>query len=261
MGIRIQKHLGFGLDTLQLNDEGEFDDPRLTIQDLDEKIYKSKLNGLLKFLDTKSDEHTYLDVDGQQVRTDELAFLESRLRRAETASKYNTSDYVHLFWGGEDFQDKETDKGIILFQPYLNAEEWTHYDDAIDYSVAVESSQWGNNLSAQAQHLIVSPYPYNGSYTDYVTGEPVNADYWKMAYSLEQSKVTQPVSGSQAEDLDKVIERIATQELGYNSYAEAAERVFPTVPAEIIAMAQWLNIFADEKTVRTLKPMIVTSWS
>ena len=266
MGIRINKRLGFGLTDVQLDEDGCINDPRISSDALD-NLYSNKVESYYEYLVEKFGEpwsKTKKALDGGKLpsfssfKTD-LLFMgihkdekERQKAFSQTASKFvlalDNTEY--------QFEGHDDPKGILLLQPYMSADLWTHHDNGIDYAESQQKAvdaEDSNPMAVEVLHLDYAQYPYNGIYVDSRTMESVNAQYWHIARDTYSRKAENPEEAQKAADL-------IAQHLGYADYAEAHNFIAPEIPPEMVHLAEWLNLFHDISDIHTLRPMIVTYW-
>jgi hypothetical protein len=131
-------------------------------------------------------------------------------------------------------------KNVILFQPFIKS--WSRYDNSIDYY---------ENPSQMSKIKLInrSLYPFE-SYINLKT----NLNYILVndnRFSL--INIIQILNSDYSNDYDY-------SKYGFVDKKDAQTNIVPIVPDIIHAYIKYLNIFNDENTILTLKPMIYTYW-
>jgi hypothetical protein len=129
-------------------------------------------------------------------------------------------------------------KNVILFQPFIKS--WSRYDNSIDYY---------ENPSQMSKIKLInrSLYPFE-SYINLKT----NLNYILVndtRFSL--INIIQILNSDYSNEYDY-------SEYGFVDKKDAQTNIVPIVPDIIHAYIKYLNIFNDENTILTLKPMIYT---
>lgn len=260
MGIRLHKHMGFGLDNLVLDNQGKIDDPRINTSAFDQLPSLTLIEYKQWLLEKSASQTVGVEEPNfhPSVTNSDLVYLRHE-RVDEGLKQKSASNYIHS-WPTVD-NKVSGDKGILLMQPYITVKEWSRFDDAIDYAEYAEQVEAGNiSIAPEVTKLTYAPYPYDGFYVDRRTGEPVDRQIWNVIRRLADS-VKQDSDDNEHQKGSEMVQRMVKNTLGFSSLDEAKKSIKPQTPSEVVDFATWANIFTDTTTAHTLTPMIVRSWS
>lgn len=240
MGIRIHKKIGYGLDDVQYQDI-KIVDQRFNLED-----------GYFAF-----------DCEDQEEIFSGSKFFEHLEKRVENEQKEkNISMLLFDFCYLKDLNLKEFDffdyitydsefglKNVILFQTF--SEDWTRYDNIIDYVEETENRQ-KNNYKILKRPI----YPYE-NWINLKTG----LDYLEVdGKRLRLVELLRAVNYFE-EFVDIEVDEEYLKTFGFDSIEDVKNNIKPAVPEIIKEYCKWLKIFKDEKIVDTLKPMVYNYWS
>lgn len=143
-------------------------------------------------------------------------------------------------------------KKVILFQPFNEVEEWSHYDDMLDYLESGKVARAKVNFLKESAWSGI--YPWTGSMYRF-RGEPVSTyndkDYVKGV--LNVTHFSQLVGY-----WDKKLKPHGKPEV----IEDLKNNWRCSIPAEIVAVLLYLDIVKDVKSfINDLRPMIYTYWS
>lgn len=182
-------------------------------------------------------------------------FLQHLQQKSQQEVPYNLQDVIaHVkVWESckgelvtivDEFGD-EQDQTVLLITPFLVANGWHHSDDAIDY---IELSlQADPDSEPKIAYIPKNPFPFVGV-MDKLTGEKI--PHALMEYIELASYVSQ-------ERLDELVRKESNST--YSSFTELQDRMVPSVPAEVRATADYLNLLEPDEW-KKLRPMILTYW-
>ncbi|ACL42313.1 hypothetical protein Achl_4362 (plasmid) [Pseudarthrobacter chlorophenolicus A6] len=146
---------------------------------------------------------------------------------------------------------------VMALVPPSYASTWIQDDNIFDY---VEAHLGGEADTSPALHDVPGIDPYDGRWMDKATGLELNYNYvrgYRRALALN----------SDVEQHDIAARRISfagrprPEEPLFADAAIAAERLTRLVPAEIRELALLGNLFTDQGTWTSLRPILYTYWS
>jgi hypothetical protein len=225
MGIRIKKRMGYSLSLKQLNDLGIYTDMSWAHNDFLEDT--DKWNLMCDEIISVAKE--YKD------RKDNPFFMESMYLKMskEKSDEDISSDYsLRKLKGGEFYQyitydDEFGDEDTILFQPLVCGENWSRYDDAIDYvEASLDETLMGPKVIRHNRTL----YPFINLMRKNEESYLGIEQYWEPCY------------------LDK------------SDFKSAV----PTCTYGVMIILKYMEIVSPENladTIMTLKPTIYSYWS
>lgn len=235
MGIRIYKQLGWGLTDLKENEQGYTDDPRINTEALEhrEELGPEYLRHLIALRDAEEEEwDAWFDLSMP------IAMIEA----CEAEDGRVPWPIVH---SGEPYQGK-----VLLIQsPGL---PWSRYADPIDHG---EEIALHPGMKSRIVPMLSGIYPFEGLYMDSRTGRPINSGLVTNLRNLSQ----QWISEGSEKHLD-VANRLA-KVMGFEHIEEAAEHIAPRVPADILQICAWTNLFTGPDVWLQLRPMLYVHWS
>jgi len=240
MGIRINIKMGYGLVDL----ESGIDDPRIDSVSLasHQKNSNQFATGFLDHL-----RKVVKQVD--KSHDSEFHGLEYALLIQQLESK---QDLLSL-WDVVLCDGESGLENVMLLIPPSCEETWSRYDDPIDYYLFGATGPFQmNDLPGSGWVYDTNRplYPWVG-YMDRHNGERVlspTADLIRDFYVIKQA--ANP-------DLLKSL----CEELGVSNEEELEQRFGAFVPLEIRELVKYLNLFNDEKTTYTLRPLIYCFWA
>lgn len=239
MGIRIKKVIGYGLTNVK-HDGYKLDDPRINA---DSPFFLRDgtltLAGYINFLEGKTGD------DGRHNRDYGMEYYwlkndDNRQRRGHR----DPEGCVH-------WQPEYGLPNVLLLRPVAN-DDWSRYDDTIDW---IEETYLRSEKHAQQpwarkfQHGI---YPYSGSYMDSRDGRRL--DDTVMVWIRLRS------DGKPGAERDEALDGLA-EILGFKDHKQANRYIAPIVPGEIRALAEYGELFTDDKVLLQLRPLIYCYWS
>lgn len=239
MGIRVHKRLGYGLA-----DVAE-DDPRINPASALLQYDRLSVLEYRRFLD-----HRYRE----RRKSDEFVWShdEITLRHEPRFDRMDLSDCVA---GGEEYGLAS----VLLLCPVSLNGEWSRFDDAIDY---MEETYLRPAAERQANHVQLfrhGIHPFNGSYMDARTGEPMSQEVmtWIRAASSFEAETGRGSDDSlPREELD-AITKASTP---FGTFDEAAGNIVPLVPGEVRDLAEYGDLFTAPDVWRQLRPMLYVYW-
>lgn len=182
-------------------------------------------------------------------------FLHYLQQKPQQETSYNLHDVIaHVkVWESckgeivtivDEFGD-EQDQTVLLITPFLVANEWHRSDDAIDY---IELSlQADPDSEPKIAYIPKNPFPFTGT-MDKLTGEKIPhalTEYLELATYVSQER------------LDELVRKESNST--YSSFSELQDRMVPSIPAEVRAIADYLNMLKPDEW-KKLRPMLLTYW-
>jgi len=247
MGIRIHKMVGYGLDDVKYDtDNWKMLDPRFAkggYFDLD--CYQKEDN----FTDAGFDE--YLDKaikeDPEEFSDLSIAQHSRKEHREKNGGEYS---YKHTISSCVVYDAEFGMENVMVFTPPVFGTDWQRYDDIIDYYEPTHREKDGgiNNGITLLNRPI---WPFE-SYVDCRTMPPTRLDNLKHSLYLDFKNI---------EDLTQKHLNFILKELNVESVEEMQEYIRPIVPEELVVLLKYLNVFADDKHIHELKPMLYWYWS
>lgn len=227
MGIRVHKLVGYGLDDVLADEDGELADPRINAASplLESGHGDATTSGYFAWAaEHKDDFGGMLPGPG---------WFSAPLRENEpyTATVHEGGEYGL--------------SNVLLLRP-VGELSWARSDDTIDY---VEES-FTHDQQNRVMRLRGGIYPYSGSWMRTDTGETLTdaALMWVRMVNSDR-----PVSA-------RLLDSFA-QEAGFADHDEALRLAAPTVPAPIRALAAYGDLFTDATVWRQLRPMLYVFWA
>ncbi len=241
MGIRIQKVLGYGLSNVIANkDRWDYgDDPRFNKDSylFDEFDGGYSVEGFKQHLL----ECVYA-IGDEDLKRFELRML---IRDLEDPDKKFTFDLY-------DSIKRDMEMGldnVICFVPPSQFRAWVRHDDIIDYCDPSNRSDDGG-IKENLILLDNAIYPYV-SYINIKEMPPTTLTGTQMQhyYSLKNN------------GFDKLVEtETVFKSLGVENKKELETMLVPLIPAELVELLKYLEIFVDESCIYQLRPMIYSWW-
>lgn len=253
MGIRIHKVLGYGITDYKGKKDPRFSEAFKNYEWRESEITVEKLIEWLKanpkeMIDICSIDGGHMTAYYKQQKKTDAEIVASMLSIYDKSNlKIDIQDCV-------THQDEYGLKKVIVFQPFNELENWSHFDDMIDYE---EAGGLAKNKVKLLKNSWSGLYPWSGNMYRF-RGEPFkdydgmdSSGYYKGIMSASQfsmlvgrwDKKTKPYGSS------KMIEDLTS-----NWRCK--------IPAEIVAVLLRLGIVNDVKSfINELRPMIYTYWS
>lgn len=226
--MRLGKYIGYGLTDVKCGDGG-IEDPRINAD-------SPLLHGL-------TPERDYLDLLDELERAgDEDAQMERMILREMMHSE--TSLAQPVTWDGE-----YGDPAVLVIRA-AGFPHWARYSDAID-----TEEYWTVHDKMEIVHRPLSGgvFPFTGLYMDARTGLKLDTTAASIFRKMHLSKKV-------SHDKISVMKKLAAA-LGFPDLAAAEEGVVPLVPQEIVRIARWGGLFAQEDAWRDLRPVFYGYWS
>lgn len=233
MGTRIHKVLGYALTDVAPSD------PRVN--------WDSPLLDLVQGRPTFGDFVKHLETSGpfQDSELEDIGMVRGELERV---SPYRLgSCVVHSF-------DYGLPNVLALVPPSYSA-TWIRDDDVMDY---IEAHLGGGPDTEPTLHDVPGIDPYDGRWMDKATGLELNDNYvrgYRRSLALNDT-----------EQQDIAARRISysgrprPEEPLFADAATAAERLTRLVPAEVRELATLGELFTDQSTWTSLRPVLYTFW-
>lgn len=233
MGIRIHKVLGYGFNDLRTTEPDKYG-----IRRVDDSRFNP--NGWW---------HAKWD-DKEEIWTTEGFKAHCQQIVDDTDDKYGPLGLM-LMEGlqGNHFRDIHStiaydyeggDPEVVVFMPFTNS-NWKRFDDVIDY--------YDHEVKPSVKLLDVPIWPYSG-YIDRETGERVDRDTEHWIYLYRNAPET---------SREDEIRSLALKGLGCEKHW--MEKYNVSIPEELIEFFRYTKMFADEKAIWSLRPMIYTYWA
>lgn len=268
MGIRIHKAIGYGLTDVQGDkDTWPIADPRINDKSLafdyemDLKAYATWLEERYPELDQSKE--GWADEFRERPLMDQF-WLRDRQRESPRDVRARTRDISDCVIYSPEYGLPN----VLLIQP-VAMYDWSRYADAIDYPW-----EWLSHPDSDdhVEHLPGPIYPFV-TWMDKDTGQRVNDDHmwvlrnhsrprWIMRGSLpvliepEERYRYFPREGLRD---DETLGEIA-KNLGFDGLEWLREHVVPQVPGEVRDLCEFAEMFTDDATWRSLRPLIYTYW-
>lgn len=244
MGIRIHRVLGYALTDLRLDSKKEkVIDKRINLN-CDVLNDRENIGSIDDFI-------SYVNANRAPKSQDSgVQFLEIQLK--------NQPETVAKELGLCVLQDTEFGMGnVICIIPPSEFTNWRRYDDIIDYMMSAHESPDGG-IKDTIVTLDKGIWPWEG-YINRSNGERVDISsyfvYNRLADGLSKG-------GYQVSEIPKVkgsLDKIS-KKMGFKSFRDAEKNLTPTITSEVIWLCRYLNLFNDENTAFTLKPVVYTYW-
>jgi hypothetical protein len=234
MGIRVHKRLGYGLTDVSY----------------DKKAWKftdERINPDSPLLDTNgdvpiADYRRWLSVQNADRDFGAVNFLDASFLNDEATKPKRQRRVTSL----SDCVVHQAEYGlpnVLCIRP-ASCHDWSRYDDPIDYIEESKCEQLDH-----VEELRFGIYPFS-SHMDARTGERLNESKLRFWLTLRDD-----------EDQDKdVLDRVA-QMGGFASHLEALDYCVPHVPQEVRDLADYGNLFKDDKVWMQLRPILYVNWS
>ena len=170
----------------------------------------------------------------------------------------NIRDKKEISIDSYDFYHYDEEYGLknaCIFKPLFGFKDWYRFDNTIDYMEHIER-RVGNLPDSYVINFRWSClYPFQ-SFVDAKTGDRLRTDPFstvRMINSyLDKGEIPDPCHEWESFEHGS--------DGKYKTWKEFKENVFPAVPDSIVQFCKFYNVFKDEKTVHTLKPMLYVYW-
>lgn len=141
-----------------------------------------------------------------------------------------------------DEEDKSSD--AIILTPLLLINNWTRFDDAIDY---IEENSIAQNYTLESEVHTFNDgiYPYN----TYIRKD-----------TLELIDHNSIMPWIRARNDNQDYPDYFAQKAGFSSHAEALELVIPNPPADLVALALWGKLFINDDDAYRMSPIYYKWW-
>ena len=240
MGIRISKVLGYGLTDLKT--EGKYNeiisDPRINPNG----YFGNSVDKEEKFTDDGFD--AYLDAHKED--PDEVENDLSILRHLRDVEKEKGREYRNQFFYRLIYVVEGGLPNVMVFQPPIFGNDWSRYDDTIDYyDPATQATDGGCGVDFVM--LDRALYPFE-SFWDTRENPPkrlTGDDYHWYTDRRWSEKMA----------------KLASENLGFKSVEEMNQCIQPVVPKELIALLKYFKVFTKDEYIYQLRPMIYWYWS
>lgn len=239
MGIRIQRHLGWALTDVEVDERDNIIDSRFNLdngwfgldwEDKEEATFERYLPHLKASSYDSSGNMTDLIADYASMKD---IVAGDRDHRTPTCF----FDIIHHWTEGGDPK-------VIVFQPLWK--DWSRRDDIMDYIEA------NGNTKPTYKEIDHQLYPYqgwmdkrNGKTEGDVDGKRI--EFWQIIKAIN--------FGFDDFDDSKL------QQLGFQNLDDAKQNLLPAVPSIIVNYCRWLRIFKDDSPLWQLRPILYTYWS
>lgn len=228
MGIRINKKLGYSLTDVKENDERFNIQPYDIINAVLEDTEKMKefVEHLYNLLHTKSDVvHDY----GYRF----------------SKNKEDKDQLLHKLYTRVTYDSEFGLESVLLFQPLWDYEEWSRYDDPIDYE---ERQSCEPTVTHKRWHCL---YPFH-AFTD------LDGNYFGKLSSDGIRHINNVLDGRETMS-ENVLSYCSDGR--FKTYNEWNENAFPIKPVSVVEFCKFFKIFKDEKDIYRMIPTIYTYWS
>lgn len=241
MGIRISKVLGYGLTDIKTTGKYNeiLDDPRINMKG----YYGNNDYGKEeKFTDAGFDK--YLDAHKEHPDDihNDLAVLR-HLRDMERDGGRASADSIsrRMIYDSEFGMPN-----VMVFQPPVFGNDWSRYDDIIDYYDPQQQAEAGG-CGIGFTMINRALYPFE-SFCDYRENPPVVLKGNDWHYYID------------AKNSERMVE-YALKELKFETEEEMHQMIHPMIPKELIALLKYCKVFAKDEYIYQLRPMIYWYWS
>ncbi len=242
MGIRIHKVLGYGL--IDIKTTGKYK----------ETLADDRFNPNGYFAASIYDrEETFTDVgfdsylEANKEHPDDIMndlYILRHLREQETLQPRGRP----LCAGISNRIIYDTEGGlpnVMVFQPPVFGNDWSRYDDIIDYYDPQQSEDGG---CATGYTLIDRAiYPFESFWdTRETPPKMLTGNDWHWYIDAKNSP--------------RMVDS-ALKKLGFKTEEEMRRCIAPVVPKEVIALLKYCKVFTNDETITELRPMIYWYWS
>lgn len=237
MGIRIRKAMGYALTDVKTEE--------LTLVDTRfNKKFKEELQGY-GFYDNYDIKNYIQFLKKQEIEKpswlrDDIS-LKIELSMASRIKKWTANNCI--LYNPEYGLDN-----VFCIIPPLRCEDYTRYDDALDYQIEVETKPSAEPYTIDIKYGI---YPYNSLFMYKKNGKQVIGD---------QATALRAIFTTIGKIDQKVVEALSKQFLEM-PYEDIHKNIALFVPDEIVLFCEYLKIFKSRKTIWDLKPIIYTYWA
>jgi hypothetical protein len=248
MGIRIHKMLGYGFDDI-VEDDPRFNVPVNKIASLnDGEYFPGNYEESCALAKQKEGEFiTHLYQNGlDKCSVDYWTFF-SKIHQKEEIK----IDPYNFFY----YDDEYGLENVCIFKPLFGFKDWQRFDDTIDYMEHIERRICNLPDDYVKVFRWSCLYPFQ-NFVDAKTGERLKKDPFSTVRMINSylDKGEIPIPCNQWESFEH------GSDGKYKTWKEFEQNVFPMVPESIVEFCKFYNIFKDEKTVHTLKPMLYVYW-
>lgn len=224
MSNRIHKIMGYGLTDVK-SIEFQITDPRFNPKSLViDKELNLTVKDYYKFLKNKDKNYEVL--------------LEKSNVRQHCKKK---SDLSRCFI----YDGEMGSPNVFVIVPPYELQEWTRYDDAIDYTEHVSLSISADPIWRVLDNGI---YPYLGHFNR-DTGKKI--DSWETQYLRGLLRTSEQYP----RNLDEECRRLGLKN------CDDIDRIGPIIPPPVRFLAEFAEIFTDPQTINELKPIFYIYWS
>lgn len=244
MGIRITKVLGYGLTDVKYDKENwKLVDERINPDSflLDAYEYKDKTGN---WPPTTADYLEWIKTNTADSHGWSLDSYLSTDRVDITDHKYDLDSCLH-------YQPEYGEDNVMVIRP-VSCPDWERYDNIIDYVESTflhsEDEEPCINKVQKIEHGI---FPWVGTYMDRRSGARLNN------YAMDWIRAK---SGGYYSDRPWDMDRLA-QLVGFRDSAEAEANITPTIPAPIIDLCKFANLFVDDSVFLEMTPVLYTYWA
>ncbi len=240
MGTRIHKSIGYALtdiiydcDNWTVENDGRFDPEGWMMLDWEEKEDRYTLEGFTEHLDAllpKNDEIDHAVFD--------LMLLRKQITEGDVKELYHYMHYDMEFGDGN----------VLLFIP-PGHNNWTRYDDIIDYyDPANRETDAGITNSVIPIDRALWPYE---SYVNLKTMPPVMLNSRQQhLYNTVKYRGLEKYT-----EVDQILRK-----LGLDTAEEFKTHIAPIIPQGLVELLRYVKMFKDEKFIFELRPIIYGYW-
>lgn len=275
MGIRVSKHLGYGVADLKGSEDPRWDHDRLRSMERRDEL-ECNLTGFLEWLEKPEVGEKLMDLaeyegwgmgrERGKYFTETTEFFLMRERIKDLIKK-------KVYWSGWSLYRHYTEFGlpnVLLLQP-AEHQDWSRRDDIIDYYE--ESFEPRVTLLKDRTGI----YPYDGFMKRFREPSPEVAERLNQATKLLQSFATHTQKDREGANIDGLLGGDYNQLVGRwdPKLPPLVEDPLirehfiqdwrPRVPIGILAGMLFLDVFPDLKSpdsmLNSLRPMIYVYWS
>lgn len=235
MGIRIHKFLGYGLTDVE-NDGYWPTDPRINAKVLSDLMWDQSSKEYIEWLDQK-----YTDADIVRGEWNLDRFI-VRDYGEEKLKDFSFSDCFA-------YQGEYGMPNVLVLKP-LSMNDWSRFDDAIDYMA--ETHLYSSLTDPQANRIdsfgLHGLYPWSSIYMDARTGDRLQDGILWVRLFWDPP----PPDGAKL---------AVAKHLGFENVEEAEANITPVVPVEVRDVAEFAGLFTSDDVWLQLKPMLYTYWA
>ena len=233
MGIRVNKLLGYGLTDVKT--EG--------LKIVDERFNPDGYLGCgFSRQNSEFNFASFMEFwkENQAKKWSDFQITEVSIRESVKSGK---SQYPEMYRSVAYESESGLPNVMVVTPPSCINHGWRRRDDIIDWCEETEIY----NGESRILTMPFGIFPWSGSFCH------ADGERW---VGLQHSLVLEFMRKDRFETRESL-----SKELGFSSVEEAQKDILPLIPEEVQVLCKYLKLFNDEKTIRTLIPMMYVYWS